>query len=249
MGKYMKRPFAVEIAPANAAGELRLQVTFQAAVELDLAEQVELVVGEFVGLAWSGALGSAELYPADTSITAGTPHTAASGVSQTFLRVELAPAALTCLLNMLEWVHYHVTPLSCVRIAWDAAAVEPQPLELGFPSVWSAPGFSVEVDELERRFEIEILFSDPLPEAEAEAINGHLGLWFAAVGRGAYGDARIPPKDSVIYFTDDVIETSAQRTIWFIDVFRCADAALDGLINALASAHRRLAKIEGLVIG
>lgn len=244
----MPRPFAISLVSQGTPGDLAIEWTHVAGASAEQQDQVRLVWGEFVGFARSGALAGDRIAPDKSTLDAQPIVIHATGGSQRFANVRLHRAALSCLLNVFEWIHHHVVALNAVRVSWDQiqGAREHQPIE--FPPLSPALGFPFDVGELDRRFDIEILLELKQSEAGFDAINEALGAWFVGVGRGGYGNASIPPADSEMHFTDDVIESSGTRITWHIDALRADDAALDGLGNALAAVHRKLAGIKRVSI-
>jgi hypothetical protein len=203
-------------------------------------------VADFVG---SGAGAGDAVDPATASATPSPPGVNVTGAALVLRGVTLAPTFVTCLLNMLEWGHHHVAPLLDVSISWSALSSLRDPLLAQFPSAWR-PSYLLEIEDLERRFVIDVELEREVAVPELERIaSATLAPWFTAINRGAYGDATFPPAECAAFLTEDAVEFSPGRILWFVGVFRCADGpAFDGLTNVLEKIHRTMAAIRRVAI-
>lgn len=74
-------------------------------------------------------------------------------------------------------------------------------------------------------------------------------MWLLSTHRGAYADDVFDPSKSAVFLGPDVMDVSPMRIIWLIEIMRCNESALDGLINLLEWVHQRLARISHVEIG
>lgn len=245
----MKRPFQVLTDSLAPAGRLHLEITFARAAGEEQLRLVPIVLSEFGGLAVSGALSGDQIDPATSSLIAEPAFCTAESLTQIFRQVRIDAAALTCLLNTLEWTHHHVLPLSAVHISWAQIQNTLQRSTQNFPKQWQPPGYRFDIsDEIDRRFNIEIEFDEKQSLELAERVNSHLGMWFTGINRGAYADNTVAPRDSLVFLTDDAVDTHEDGIVWFIDRLRANDAALDGFSNSVEKIHKTITRLRKVTI-
>lgn len=231
-------PFRLVLDANSRPGLLRVSITFESPAEAEHHEHVRLVLLDYVGLARSGALGGDVIDPTLTTIEPEPPRMESARFTQGFHDVQLDPSALTCLLNVLEWIHHHVAPIATARVEWSAIDPTTNPEVVRFPAAWPRLSYPLEHGDLDRRFTVEISFAEPQTEKAIDQFLEDLGAWFTGVNRGAYGDDRLAPARSCVVFTDDVMDSSPDGVTWHIDALHASDAALDGLVNVLERIHR-----------
>ena len=244
----MRRPFKVDLDKSSPPGQLRVELSFARLAVEGERKNVGFTLADFAGLGGSGALGGGALDPATTSIRTGPATISEHDAAQVFADVCLSSASLTCLLNMMEWLHHRVLPLTAVRVSWDRIAELKDPLAVQFPPPWPRLGYDLELDDLEESFDIAVEFEAKKPPDLVEKIDEQLGLWYTAVNRGAYGNEALAPADNAMYYTSDAVELAEDGITWFVDVFACDDSALVGLENALERVHRTIAPLRKVTI-
>jgi hypothetical protein len=232
----VNRPFQVVFDSRHTPGEIRVDLSFAGEAPQERADQALLVLADLEGLAGSGAL-AGDRSPSGPPVVYVAASATTHRVHRAFTDGLVAPAALSCIVNVTEWIHHHVFPLAAVRLSWSKLTVQREPVPPAFPARWPRLGYPLHIGDFERRFDIDITLQHPQPQPVLDGINEQLGLWYTGVSRGAYASESIAPADSVIYFTDEAVETAGDRIIWSIDALRADEAALDGLANALERIH------------
>jgi hypothetical protein len=240
--------FALDLDGAAAPSEIRVEAAFARTADDQRQACVAQVFADLAGLGACGALSGKHLDPVLSSLVRRAPTLSDRGITQVFEKVRVDPGLFRCLLNVLEWAHDSVAPFSTVRVSWADLARLPSPGSLPFPARWPLLTYELRMDELDRRFDIEIEFREPQPDEMVLRVNQQLGLWATAVNRGAYAGEGMRPSDSCIFLTDDVMDTSEKSIVWYIDALRAHDAAIEGALNALERIHRTVAPLRMVTV-
>ena len=247
---YLQRPFRVVFTRSNGAQEARIHVVFKELLGSARERVIRLFFGELSAFVQSGALSGDRIHPAAIRPQAPPANVHAVTATQEWTGMALPVEALTCLLNMLEWLHHHEAPILEVQLAWDTPVLPAVACATTFPPVWPNLGFVLAIDDAcERRFAIEVTFRERQPLEYLDRVLHEFGAWFNAVNRGAYGDASVRPASCCLELTGEAVELSTERMVVYIDQFRANESALDGLANVLERVHRKLVAVECVTLG
>lgn len=244
----LQRPFRVVFNHSEQQCEARLHVVFKELLGPARETVVRLFFGELVAFVASGALTGDRIHPGLIQPAAEPVSISAVTATQAWTNLALPLEAITSLLNMLEWLHYHEAPILEAQVQWDMPVLPATASSASFPPGWPMPGFPLHIQN-PRRFDIEIEFRGRHSLDELDRVVQEIGSWFAAVNRGAYGDAQIPPATSCLELSDEAVELTTERLVMYIDRFHANPAAIQGLSNLLERVHRRLIPIARVRLG
>ena len=247
---FLQRPFRVVFRRANSAHEARIHVVFKELLGPVRENVIRLFFGELTAFVQSGALSGDRIHPASIRPEAPPAVVRPVTATQTWSGMTLPVEALTCLLNMLEWLHHHEAPILEVQLAWDTAVLPTIASATTFPAAWPKLGFALDIDgACEQRFDIEVQFRERQSVEYLDRVLHEVGAWFTAVNRGAYGDAAIPPASCCLELTGEAVELTTESMVVYIDRFRANDSAVDGLANVIERVHRKLIAVARVSLG
>jgi len=103
-----------------------------------------------------------------------------------------------------------------------------EPLAVRFPEAWPNLSFVLEIGDLQSDIDLDIELAVPQPNEKTEAIVHTMAMSLLATHRGAYADDIFDPSNSIVYLGPDVMDVSPNHIVWFIEVLRCNELALDG---------------------
>ena len=103
-----------------------------------------------------------------------------------------------------------------------------EPLAVRFPEAWPNQSFVLEIGDLQSDIDLDIELAVPQPNEKTEAIVHTMAMSLLATHRGAYADDIFDPSNSIVYLGPDVMDVSPNHIVWFIEVLRCNELALDG---------------------
>ena len=247
---YLRRPFRVVLTRAGGTHEARIHVVFRQLLGHARENIVRLFFGELSAFVRSGALAGDLIHPAAIRPDAAPAAVSAVTATQEWSGMQLPVEALTCLLNMLEWLHHNEAPILEVQLSWDTPMLPAIANAAAFPAAWPRLGFALHVDDVgEPRFDIEVVFRERQPLEFLDQVLHEVGVWFTAVNRGAYGDDAIPPATCCLELTGEAVELTTERMVVYVDRFRANDAALNGLANVIERVHRKLVAVARVTLG
>jgi len=105
------------------------------------------------------------------------------------------------------------------------------------------------IGELLDDIDVTVRFRQPQDETTIKRVVDAMSAWLLATHRGAYADDSFDPSKTAVFLGPDVMNLSPERVIWFIEVLRCNESALDGLVNVLEWVHQRVAPISQVEMG
>jgi hypothetical protein len=150
---------------------------------------------------------------------------------------------------MIHYVHLEDAAVAAARVRSPEVGLQPDPATVAFPGAWPALSFRLDMEDPVDDVDVVIEFEEPQPAATTERVVDALSAWLLASHRGAYADDSFDPSKTAIFLGPDTMSISPERVIWFIEVMRCNEAALDGLLNLLERTHQRIARIRRVEIG
>jgi hypothetical protein len=122
-------------------------------------------------------------------------------------------------------------------------------MAIQFPEQWPQLSFRLDIGDLLDDIDVVIEFHEPQNDDVIERIVETMAVWLLATHRGAYADDAFDPSKSAVFLGPDVMDVSPNRIIWFIEIMRCNESALDGLLNLLEWVHQRVARISRVEMG
>ena len=245
----MNRPFAVYFDTAGTQNRMEIMIDFQVPVKDDAKEGVLEVMTTFAKLGAVGALAGHSFNPGQSGLILESSQIMTQGSHWVFQDVRIDPASLSVLLNMIHYIHLEDIPLKMVRIAWPAISQLKDPMAIQFPDRWPQLSFHLNIGDLLDDIDVVVGFADPQDDKGVERVVETMSVWLLATHRGAYADEAFDPSKAAVFLGPDVMDLSPERIIWFIEVLRCNESALDGLVNLLEWVHQRLAPISHVEIG
>jgi len=245
----MDRPFPVRFHTAGDVGRLEVSIDFQGLLDAVAKEGITEVMTTFGRLGASGALAGQSHNPGRSGLTIGNSRFTPHGGSWVFEDVRIDPASVGVLLNMIHYVHLEDAAVKAVTLSWPAIERLQNPMALQFPEQWADLSFQLDDEDPDDDVDVVIEFLRPQAPDVTETIVDTMSVWLLASHRGAYADDSFNPSKTAIYLGPDVMSVSPERIIWFIEIMRCNESALDGLVNLLEAAHQRVAEISRVEIG
>jgi hypothetical protein len=249
MATTMDRPFPVYFETTGTPNRLEVMIDFQAPVNDDAKQGMLEVMTTFAKLGAIGGLAGHNYDPGQTSLTLETSQIMSQGSHWVFQNVRIDPVSVFILLNMIHYIHMEDAPLTMVRIAWPAVSQLKDPMAIQFPERWPHLSFPVDIGNLLDDIDVDIKFNEPQENDVIQRIVETMSVWLLATHRGVYADDAFDPSESAVFLGPDVMDVSPDRIIWFIEIMRCNDSALDGLLNVLEWVHQRVARISRVEMG
>jgi hypothetical protein len=112
-----------------------------------------------------------------------------------------------------------------------------------YPNRWAEIRFPIDFyDDLPKNFTVYAGFARPLSEDDKERISEELSAWAPGLMLGAYGVAPVPP-DKCTAFPDEDVVFVDNAFEWAITRFKAHSAAIEGLINVLASISQKIVQV------
>lgn len=246
----MERPFPVQFDGGGPPDVLEVSLEFQSAIsDVGREKGIQEVMDAFGRLGARGALAGHSNNPADARMTLADTRLAAKEGYWLFQGALLDPTSICVLLNMIHYLHLEDAPVKRARIAWSGIRRLPNPMAIRFPSRWPALSFDLAIGDLLDDIDVIVRFRQPQDQATIQRVVDAMSVWLLATHRGAYADDSFDPSKTAVFLGPDVMNLSAERIIWFIEVFRCNESALDGLINLLEWVHQRVAPVTQVEVG
>jgi len=248
MATIMERPFPVYFDPTNAQNKLEVVIDFQAPLNDEAKKRIQEVITTFTKLGSVGGLAGVNCNPGQSGLFL---HTSQIGQQSlwVFQEVYIDPASLFILLNMIHFIHIEDAPIAMVHILWSEISQIKDLMSIQFPRQWPQLSFPLEIGELLDVIDIEIRFREPQDIETIENVVDTMSIWLLATHRGAYADNSFDPSKTAVFLGPDVMDVSAERIIWYIDIMRCNESALDGFINLLEWIHQKISYISCVEIG
>lgn len=249
MSTIMERPFPVHFEAAGLPESMEVSIDFQTPIGDDAKEGVLEVVKTFEKLGATGGLAGEKCDPGQSNLTLEASHITAQGSRWVFQDVRIAPASVFVLLNMIHYVHMEEIPVKMVRIVWPILSQLIDPMAIQFPEQWPQLSFRLDIGDLLDDIDVDIKFEKSHDDELSERIIETMSVWLLATHRGAYSDDAFDPSKSAVFLGSDVMDVSPDRIIWFIEIMRCNESALDGLLNLLEWVHQKVARISHVEMG
>jgi hypothetical protein len=242
-------PFSFEATDLEAGDRMEVVLEFRSIAADEAQRGVREVLGAFAGLGAVGGLAGRALDPGRSGLTVEDGRVDAERSVWSFRDVHIDPAALFILANMLHYVHLEDVPLRLARVRWPGAAEFDGPSVVEFPEQWRNPSFGLEIGDLLDDIELDIEFVTPQDEATLAKVVDAMSAWLLATHRGAYADDAFDPAKTAVFLGPDVMSVAPERIVWYIEIMRCNESALDGLLNVLEWAHQNVAPISRVELG
>jgi hypothetical protein len=245
----MDRPFAVYFDTAGMRNRMEIMIDFQIPVKNEAKEGLLEVMTTFAKLGAVGALAGHGFNPGQSGLILESNSILTQHSYWLFQDVRIDPASIGVLLNMIHYIHLEDIPLKMVRIAWPAISQLKDPMAIQFPDRWPQLSFRLNIGDLLDDIDVVIDLADPQDSKGIERVVETMSVWLLATHRGAYADEAFDSSKSAVFLGPDVMDLSPERIIWFIEVMRCNESALDGLVNLLEWVHQRVVRISDVEIG
>jgi hypothetical protein len=249
MPTKMDRPFPVYFETGGMQNMLDVMIDFQTPVSDDSKQGVLEVMKAFAKLGAIGGLAGTNCDPGQSGLFLETSQIIGQQSHWVFQDVRIDPASVFILLKMIHYVHMEDAPIAMVRITWPAVSELKHPAALRFPGRWTQLSFGLEIGDLLDDIDVDIKFSEHQENKVIERIVETMSVWLLATHRGAYADDAFDPSKTAVFLGPDVMDVSPGRIIWFIEIMRCNESALDGLLNLLEWVHQNVARISRVEIG
>lgn len=236
-------PFRVRYPQGLGSGkrDLTIRVLLAEAVSTDAAEALDSTVLPFLLMATSGAFAGESIAPWTSTVESWeNPVIDGSTIEWALTGVTCDPQAWVILAQMLL-VDHRQHPIVRIDIAQSPELSEMTDVVTGlsrfnpYPTRWAEIRFPIEFyKDLPNSFTVYAGFARPLSDDDKERIDEELSAWAPGLMLGAYGVAPVPPDkctglpDEDVVFVDNTFE-------WAITRFKAHSAAIEGLINVLAS--------------
>jgi hypothetical protein len=243
------RPFRVLLDTAGAAERLEIILEFPSPIDDDAQLTVSDVMTTFAKLGASGALAGDKYDPGASITTLEHSEVMPQRSLWVFRAVHIDPASVCIVLNMIHYIYLQHVPVATARIAWSEIAQLEDPLAIQFPQRWRRLSFPLEFGELLDDIEFAVEFAEPQSDEISESVVDAMSVWLLATHRGAYADDAFNPAKTAVFLGPDVMEVSSHGVVWFIEIMRCHEDALEGLVNLLERVHQRLVRIRQVEIG
>jgi len=206
----------------------------------------------FLMLATSGALAGESIRPWTSTIKSWRDPIAHGPTIEWFLTsVSCDLKAWVMLAHMLMADHKTHTierveivdaqhPHQMIDVLTGRSTIDP------YPKRWAGIDFPIDFHrDIEKNFSVYVTFARELSAADKESIAEEFFAWAPGLMCGAYGVAPVPPErctgfpDEEIVFVDNELE-------WPIRNFKAHTAAIEGLINVLASVSEKIVRVTEL---
>lgn len=243
------RPFRVLFDTAGAAERLEIAIDFRSPIDDDAQLTVSEAMMAFAKLSASGALAGQSYDPGESGAILEDSQISPQRCQWIFGAVRIDPSSVCIVLNIIHYIYLQQVPVATARIAWPAIARLKNPMAVQFPQRWPGLSFQLEIGELLDDIDFAVEFAEPLNDEKSKSVVDAMSVWLLATHRGAYADDAFNPAKTAVFLGPDVMEVSPHRVIWFIEVMRCHEDALEGLVNLLERVHQRLARISRVEIG
>jgi hypothetical protein len=246
----MQRPFHIHFEAVGPPDALEVVLDFQAAVSDTGKEQgIQEVMDSFARLTARGALAGDTTDPAEAAMVLADTRLAGQQGYWMFHEARFDPGGVCVLLNMIHYVHLEDTPVKAARIYSPRLRNISDLMAVRFPQRWPRLAFELEIGDLLDDVDVAVRFRHPQDELTIKRVVDTMAVWLLASHRGAYADDSFNPSKTAVLLGPDVMDLSSERIIWFIDVLRCNESALDGLINLLHWVHHKITPLSRVEIG
>jgi hypothetical protein len=249
MSEIMQRPFPVRFETTGPPDTLEVSVVFQTPADQTAKDGVQEVLTTFTKLGEVGGLAGEKLAPSQSGMTLNFSRVTSQETHWGFQNVKIDPRSIFILLNMIHYIHLENIPLKDVRIAWPALKQLKDPMAIEFPEQWPQLSFALDIGEMLDDIDVVIDLEQPQDDSTIEKIIETMSVWLLATHRGAYADDSFDPSKSAVFLGPDVMELSPARIVWFIEIMRCSENALDGFFNVLEWVHQNIARIKSVELG
>lgn len=243
------RPFRVLFDTAGEAERLEITIDFRSPIDADAQLTVSEVMTAFAKLGASGALAGDRYDPGKSITLLEDSEMTPQRCQWVFRAVHIDPSSVCIVLNMIHYIYLQHVPVATARIAWPAIAQLKDPMAVQFPQRWPGLSFPLEIGELLDDIDFAVEFAEPQSDEISKSVVDAMSVWLLASHRGAYADDAFSPARTAVFLGPDVMEVSSHKVVWFIEIMRCHEDALEGLVNLLERVHQRLARIGRVEIG
>jgi hypothetical protein len=245
----MKRPFPVQFELLTIAQVMEVDINFAAPIDEANVRNVSEVLTAFGRLGAVGGLAGEFDNPAISNLALISSEFKPLTSRWVFSERNIDQAAISILLNMIHYVHLEEAPIAGVRIGWQKLRTIQDPLALSFPSLWPRLSFKLEFGEMLDDIDFLVRFVESQEKEVLDSVVDTMAAWLLATHRGAYADESFNPSKTAVFLGPDVMNVSPRQIIWYIEVMRCNEDALNGLINLLEWVHAKIAPIEAVEVG
>jgi hypothetical protein len=245
----MSRPFPIFVEAAPHTDAIEISIEFAVPLGAEARVAVTEIMTTFGAIGATGALSGDRLDPGQARLGLSENYLGERSGHWVFADARIDPASVCILLNMIHWIHLKASPIERLAINWPDMQGLADPLAIQFPELWPRLSFELEFGDLLDDIDVNIYFEEPQSEETSEGIVNTMAMWLLATHRGAYADDSFGPAESIVLLGPDVMDVRPERIIWFIEVLRCDESALDGLVNLLEWVHQRIAPIRRVEIG
>jgi hypothetical protein len=245
----MSRPFPIVLEPLGSPNRLDVALYFQVVAGDEIRQRVQEVLTTFARLGAVGGLAGRDVDPAQPGLTLESGQVDEHSALWRFRDVHIDPNSLQILANMVHYVHLEDVPLQLARFGWSNEQVPSIQSDARFPEAWRRPSFHLEIGDLLDDIDLVVELQEPQSEETLARIIDAMSMWLLATHRGAYADESFGPSDTAVFLGPDVMQVSPNRIVWFIEILRCNEGALDGLLNVLEWAHHNVTPISRVEIG
>jgi hypothetical protein len=229
--------------------DLTIRVLLAETVSTDAAEAIDSTVLPFLLMATSGAFAGELIQPSTSTVESWEDAVIHGSIIQWSLTaVTCDPQAWVVLAQMLL-VDHREHPIVRIEIADTSRPSEMTGVVTGmsrfnpYPNRWAEIRFPIDFyEDLPKNFTVYVGFARLLSEDDKERISEELSAWAPGLMLGAYGVAPVPPDkctalpDEDVVFVDNTFE-------WAITRFKAHSAAIEGLINVLASISQKVVQV------
>jgi hypothetical protein len=244
------RPFPISIASGARPDEILVRAELSHPLDAEAEVGVKDVVQAFAGLASRGGLSGTLHNPGAAPEVVVDLRWDDRRIEVAYREVAVDPGALFILVNMFHWLHRKIVPITGLSVSWPARSRIIDPYEPDFPEQW--PNLSYEFqsdDEMAGDIDVEIYLARAESPETTRAIVDAMSKWLLATHRGAFANDMFAPQESAVYLGPDVMLVEPDYVVWFIDLMRTDDAALESLLNVLEWVHQRVASIRAVTFG
>jgi hypothetical protein len=224
-------------------------IDYQTSADDNAKQGVQEVMTTFAKLGATGGLAGHICDPGQAGLNLKTNLITLQGGHWVFHDVRIDPASVFILLNMIHYIHLEEIPVKFARIVWPAITQLIDPMAIQFPERWSQLSFGLDIGDLLDDIDVVIEFEKSQDDELIEQIVETMSVWLLATHRGAYADDGFDPSKSAVFLGPDVMDVSPNHIIWFIEILRCNESALDGLLNLLEWVHQKMARISYVEMG
>jgi hypothetical protein len=245
----LPRPFPISFEATDAQGGLEIALDFAAPAGDEARRRVEEVLTSFGGLGAVGGFAGRDIDPGRSGLTLDEQRTGPWGAVWRYRDVRIDPASLFIAANMVHYIHLEDVPLRLARILCSDEVPPGRPNVVHFPELWRRPSFRLDFGDLLDDLDVVVRLQVPQTPDRLARIVDAMSAWLLATHRGAYADDSFDPSETAVFLGPDVMDVRPDCIVWYIDIMRCNENAVDGLLNVLEWAHQHVAAIASVEVG